>query len=247
MCIFRLAPGYKGVFCYDQLQDKCFLSRHVIHDEHVFPFKKNHDHDNFKQGKSSTSGVLIASVVVPLPSSSIPQFNDAHSSQSFGSVIRTPSLNHVSASSFHQDSLPILTDKKFQVIIPFDSSCSSMSTDSIHVMPTNVHSLTTQAKDGIIKKKQFPDYQGYYTCLNVIDDIDKPTSYKIATTSFHWEKAMQEEINALHMQGTWVLVPNPGHKNIVCIKWIYKIKKNSNCSIARYKARLVAQGFSQEP
>lgn len=58
---------------------------------------------------------------------------------------------------------------------------------------------------------------------------------------------MQEEINALHMQGTWVLVPNPGHKNIVGSKWIYKIKKNSDGSIARHKAWLVAQGFSQEP
>lgn len=129
------------------------LSRHVIHDENVFPFKKNHDHDNFKQGKSSTFDVLIASVVVTLPLSSVPQFNDAHSSQSFGSAIRIPSLNHVSASSFHQDSLPILSNEQFQVIIPFDSSCSSISTYSIHVMPTNVHSMTTQAKDGIIKKK----------------------------------------------------------------------------------------------
>ncbi|KAI5335957.1 hypothetical protein L3X38_026091 [Prunus dulcis] len=30
-------------------------------------------------------------------------------------------------------------------------------------------------------------------------------------------------------------------------KWLYKIKKNSDGSIARYKARLVAQGFSQQP
>ncbi|KAL6295890.1 hypothetical protein ACE6H2_004032 [Prunus campanulata] len=57
---------------------------------------------------------------------------------------------------------------------------------------------------------------------------------------------MKEEIKALHMQGTWCLVPNPGNKNIVGSKWIYKIKRQSDGSIARYKARLVAQGFSQE-
>lgn len=28
-------------------------------------------------------------------------------------------------------------------------------------------------------------------------------------------------------------------------KWIYKIKKNPNSTVSRYKARLVAQGFSQ--
>ncbi|KAI5354358.1 hypothetical protein L3X38_007253 [Prunus dulcis] len=48
------------------------------------------------------------------------------------------------------------------------------------------------------------------------------------------------------MQSTWSLVPNLGDKNIVGSKWIYKIKRNSDGSIARHKARLVAQGFSQE-
>ncbi|KAI5318865.1 hypothetical protein L3X38_038573 [Prunus dulcis] len=34
---------------------------------------------------------------------------------------------------------------------------------------------------------------------------------------------------------------------MVISKWIYEIKRNSDGTIARYKARLVAQGFSQEP
>ncbi|KAI5336311.1 hypothetical protein L3X38_015578 [Prunus dulcis] len=57
---------------------------------------------------------------------------------------------------------------------------------------------------------------------------------------------MQEEIDALQMQGTWSLVPCPQQKNIVGSKWVYKIKRHENGSVARYKARLVAQGFSQE-
>ncbi|BBG93855.1 transposable element gene [Prunus dulcis] len=60
------------------------------------------------------------------------------------------------------------------------------------------------------------------------------------------EECYAEEIDALHSQGTWSLEPNPGNKNIVGSKWLYKIKKNSDGSIARYKARLVAQGFSQQ-
>ncbi|KAI5328680.1 hypothetical protein L3X38_028077 [Prunus dulcis] len=57
---------------------------------------------------------------------------------------------------------------------------------------------------------------------------------------------MQVEFDALIVQGIWVLVPPPPNKNIVGSKWIYKVKKNLDGSVSRYKARLVAQGFSQE-
>ena len=35
--------------------------------------------------------------------------------------------------------------------------------------------------------------------------------------------------------------------NIVGCKWVYKLGGDANCNISRYKARLVAQGFSQQP
>lgn len=57
---------------------------------------------------------------------------------------------------------------------------------------------------------------------------------------------MTEEIEALKKQGTWDLVPLPTGKNIVRSKWVYKLKKNPDGTISRYKARLVAHGYSQE-
>ncbi|KAM1385102.1 hypothetical protein ACFX2F_031696 [Malus domestica] len=57
---------------------------------------------------------------------------------------------------------------------------------------------------------------------------------------------MQEEYDSLRAQGTWQLVPYPSNRSVVGSKWVYKVKKNSDGSISRYKARLVAQGFSQE-
>lgn len=56
---------------------------------------------------------------------------------------------------------------------------------------------------------------------------------------------MAEEYEALVKQGTWTLVPPPPHVNIICCQWIYKIKRHSDGSIARYKARLVANGNQQ--
>ncbi|KAM1763221.1 hypothetical protein ACFX11_002585 [Malus domestica] len=40
-CVFLgFAHGYKGVICYDIKTRKFILSRHVLHDEDVYPFKQ---------------------------------------------------------------------------------------------------------------------------------------------------------------------------------------------------------------
>lgn len=50
---------------------------------------------------------------------------------------------------------------------------------------------------------------------------------------------------ALDHQGTWDLVPLPSHVVPITSKWLFKIKRKSDGSIERYKARLVARGFQQ--
>lgn len=57
---------------------------------------------------------------------------------------------------------------------------------------------------------------------------------------------MAEEYKALVQQGTWTLVPEPSEANIIGCQWIFKIKRHSDGSVARYKARLVANGNQQE-
>lgn len=57
---------------------------------------------------------------------------------------------------------------------------------------------------------------------------------------------MQEEVDTLHSQQTWSLVPFPLDKNLVDLKWVYRVKTNANGSVSRYKARLIVKGYSQE-
>lgn len=45
---------------------------------------------------------------------------------------------------------------------------------------------------------------------------------------------------------TWDLVPPPRHANIIFGKWLYRQKLNADGSLARYKARWVVRGFSQQ-
>ena len=57
---------------------------------------------------------------------------------------------------------------------------------------------------------------------------------------------MEEEILALKENQTWDLVAKPKDVKAISCKWVYKIKTRPDRSIERYKARLVARGFSQQ-
>ena len=57
---------------------------------------------------------------------------------------------------------------------------------------------------------------------------------------------MDEEFFALQRQKTWSLVLAAPGINLVDCKWLYKLKLNSDGSIARFKARLVAKSFHQQ-
>ena len=58
---------------------------------------------------------------------------------------------------------------------------------------------------------------------------------------------MSEELDALQQNNTWSLVPRPVNANIVGSKWVYRTKFKEDGSIDKYKARLVAQGYTQIP
>ena len=46
--------------------------------------------------------------------------------------------------------------------------------------------------------------------------------------------------------GTWHLVDLSGDKSAIGCKRVYKIKTRSDDTVDRYKARLIAKGFTQE-
>jgi hypothetical protein len=60
-----------------------------------------------------------------------------------------------------------------------------------------------------------------------------------------WEKAIEEELGTLKAAKTWRLEHAPPGANVIGSKWVFKAKKDASGRVVRYKARLVAQGFSQ--
>lgn len=79
--------------------------------------------------------------------------------------------------------------------------------------------------------------------------VNEPSSYKEALRGEkcgEWKKAMKEEIEALTKNNTWILVDRPINENVVDNRWVYKIKNEQRGQPMRFKARLVARGFTQE-
>ena len=63
-----------------------------------------------------------------------------------------------------------------------------------------------------------------------------------------WREAMQAELHSLIKRDVFgPVVQTPASIKPVGNKWVFVRKRNENNDIIRYKARLVAQGFSQRP
>ena len=57
--------------------------------------------------------------------------------------------------------------------------------------------------------------------------------------------AINEEFKMIEKHQTWELVDKPTHKRAIGVKWVYRTKLNSDCSINKHKARLVVKGYAQ--
>ena len=62
----------------------------------------------------------------------------------------------------------------------------------------------------------------------------------------HWISAMKKEMKSLDENDVWKLVKLLDGRKPVGSKWFFKTKTNADGKIECYKARLVAQGFTQK-
>jgi hypothetical protein len=77
----------------------------------------------------------------------------------------------------------------------------------------------------------------------------EPASYKQALRSpnaKHKQAAIDNEYESLMTPKTRKLVPRPAGRKLVESKWGFQLKRNPYGIIVRYKAKLVARGFTTE-
>ena len=99
------------------------------------------------------------------------------------------------------------------------------------------------------REKKVPDYYGDWASVTNAE-LTEPTTVKDTLSSpdkAKWMSAMPKEIESLRKNDVWELVDLPKGQRAVGRKWVFKIKTDAEGSVERFKARLVAQGFSQKP
>ncbi|KAE8695131.1 hypothetical protein F3Y22_tig00110733pilonHSYRG00089 [Hibiscus syriacus] len=82
-----------------------------------------------------------------------------------------------------------------------------------------------------------------------VEQDGEPSTFQEAISSSDaslWMMAMHEEIEALHKNNTWDLVPLPQGRKPIGNKWVFKIKRNGDDQVERYRARLVVKGYAQK-
>jgi hypothetical protein len=75
-----------------------------------------------------------------------------------------------------------------------------------------------------------------------------PRTHKEALSCSEREKwiiVMKEELDSLHKYNTYCLTKLSLGRRAVGYKWVFKTKRDTTRSITHYKARLVAQGYTQ--
>ncbi|GKV27388.1 hypothetical protein SLEP1_g36561 [Rubroshorea leprosula] len=102
--------------------------------------------------------------------------------------------------------------------------------------------LRTKNLADIYEETEVVDNPSFF-CL--FADIE-PLNFEKATVDKKWKHAMDEEIKAIQKNGTWELVTLLKGQKAIGVKWVYKVKKNAQGKVEKYKARFVAKGYIQE-
>lgn len=125
-------------------------------------------------------------------------------------------------------------------------NCDSDESDSS--LPSEETPVQLRRSERIPKPRQFDDNVIYF-CSDDSDLSADPVSVQSALSRADgnkWKQAMDEELQSFEDNQAWELVDIPEKNTIVQCKWVFKRKNESDNSV-RYRARLVAKGFSQKP
>ena len=245
-CVFMgYSTNHKGYLCLEPHTNRFYISRHVKFNESHFPFKC------MQQTETNTSQLFKIRKIPRLLKSAAETSTTHHTPVAIDQDAST--AQHESAAIVPDESTSLSSspgepvDRLEDQTEPVDRLVPSSNQQSNIQTPPRRHHMVTRAQTGNLKPKAFMSSRHPIPACFVADLVaqpQEPSSTKQALQNPKWLQAMQAEMDALHINKTWTLVPRQSHMNVISSKWVFKIKTRSDGSIDRYKARLVARGFA---
>lgn len=104
----------------------------------------------------------------------------------------------------------------------------------------------TRSMSDILLTAPHVDAESAEVCEGCYISFEEPATFEEAVKHTEWRQAMEEEIHMIEKNKTWQLVKRPADKNVVEVKWIFRLKTNAKGDVVKHKARLVAKGFTQQ-
>ncbi|KAG7546410.1 Integrase catalytic core [Arabidopsis suecica] len=246
--------GQKGWRIYDIESHEFFVSRDVIFQEDVFPFaeKKNitPESNSFQGIQSSILAYdddFHSSPIVETTTDSAPDLDTSDDSTS-GTLITHTTPAPAPAPTPTPAPLRRSQRNRQESVRLKDYETYSAQCDLI-TPPTPVSSSDTGGKcaypmANFVSCERFSEKHQHF--LASISMFDPPNTYNQAVKEKEWRNAVTFEVDALEDQGTWDIVPLPHGVKPIGSKWVFHIKYNSDGTVERYKARLVALGNHQK-
>jgi hypothetical protein len=132
-----------------------------------------------------------------------------------------------------------------------EDSTNVTATSEEPIQKRQSRSSLAHPEDNILGKKDDPirtrsTFRSSEESLMGLVSLIEPTSIDEALLDNDWILAMQEELNQFTRNDVWDLVPKPKGFNIIGTKWVFRNKLSEQGEVVRNKARLVAQGYSQQ-
>jgi hypothetical protein len=241
-CIFiGYCSTQKAHRFWDPVACKVKVSRDAIFDENR-QFDFFHPVANPIEGEPNLDNPPICNEMET--ASSIPPIhNEKESTQSnqSGMYMAPPETNHPSEDLLQPpEPAPLATQKR----VHFHPSANPMSEDTMSIP------ATPPEEPNVRRSRRLQGHKALHSQMASHDSPYEPSSYADAISSPDaplWKAAMLEEYQSLIKNDTWTLRKLPQDRNTIKTRWVFTVKPSSFGNPPRYKARMVAKGFTQRP
>lgn len=132
-----------------------------------------------------------------------------------------------------------------------ESSVSDSEDSFVDSMPMSPESEDIVSKNSDLnlpekRVRRKPDFYQYANmCVEMSDEQISLREAMSGSEKDQWEDAMKQELKSFQDCDSWEIVDRPSGGTVVKNKWVFKKKYNIKGEV-RYRARLVAKGFTQK-